>query len=169
MAFSAGIFHIHKRLKPDGTMKIVIKKKFDGNVYVGSCENIPGCYIQTRQESDISAKIRRALMLIKKNCDERNQPFPSGHDQPIFDIRIRFDELPSEQLVKFFEHQKYHLEYIDEESLILLNASYPFNRVHLPRVRNVSPLLVQKIFGEENTIFVGSGKMKLRSSVSSSA
>lgn len=154
---------------PDSIMKIVIKKEFDGNLYIGSCENIPGCYVQTRQEKDISLKIKRALMLIKRNCEERNQPFPTGIDKPLFDIRIRFDELSTEQLVKFFEHQKYHLEYIDEESLILMNASYPFNRVHLPRVHHLSPLLIRKIFGEQNTIYVGSREMKLNSQVSSTA
>jgi len=148
-------------------MKIVIKKEFDGNLYIGSCENIPGCYVQTRQEKDLSPKIKRALMLIKRNCEERKQPFPSGLDKPLFDIRIRFDELSTEQLVKFFEHQKYHLEYIDEESLLVMNVSYPFNLVHLPRVHHLSPLLIQKIFGEQNTIYVGSREMKLNSQVSS--
>lgn len=147
-------------------MHVVIKKEFDGSSYVGSIENIPGCYVQTGQESDISKDIRRALLLIKKTCEQRHQPFPSGIDKPIFDIRIRFDDLSTEQLIKFFEHQKYHLEYIDEESVVLLNASYPFNIVHLPRRLSLSPLLVQKIFGEQNTIYVGSNKLRIRSSVS---
>lgn len=150
-------------------MKVVIKKEFDGNTYVGSCENIPGCYVQAHQENEISLKIRKALMVLKKNCEERKQPFPAGTDRPLFDIRIRFDELSTEQLIKFFEHQKYHLEYIDNDCALLMNSAYPFNRVHLPRVRRLSPLLVQKLFGEQNTIFVGSRRMKLNTSVSSSA
>ncbi len=150
-------------------VKVIIKKEFDGNTYVGSCENIPGCYVQARQENELSPRIRRALLVIKKNCEERKQPFPSGIDRPLFDIRIRFDELSTEQLIKFFEHQKYHLEYIDGESALLMNSAYPFNRVHLPRVHRLSPMLIKKMFGEQNTVFVGNNGMKINTSVSSSA
>ncbi len=150
-------------------MKVIIKKEFDGNVYVGSCENIPGCYVQTRQDNEISSKIKKALQIIKHNCEERKQSFPYGNDRPLFDIRIRFDELSTQQLIKFFEHQKYHLEYIDDESALLMNSSYPFNRVHLPRVHRLSPMLVRKMFGEQNTIYVGNDKMKINTAISSSA
>lgn len=148
-------------------MKILIKKEFDGNFYIGSCENIPGCYVQSRHENEISTKVKRALLLIKRNCEERNQHFPSGIDKPLFDIRIRFEELSTEQLIKFFEHQKYHMEYVDAESVILMNTSYPFNLVHLPRAQYLSPLLIRKIFGEKNTVYVGSKDMKYSSSISS--
>ncbi len=150
-------------------MKVIIKKEFDGNMYVGSCENIPGCYVQARQENEISSKIRKALSIIKRNCEERKQNFPSGNDRPLFDIRIRFDELSTEQLIKFFEHQKYHLEYIDDDSALMMNSSYPFNRVHLPRVHRLSPVLVRKMFGEQNTIYVGTNELKLNTNVSSTA
>ncbi len=151
-------------------MKIVIKKEFDGIWYLGSCDNIPGVYVQGLREQDINIKIKRALALIKNNCDTHRQPFPSGFDKPLFDIRIRFETLSTEKLIKFFEHQKYHLDYIDQESVILINASYPFNRVHLPRVNHLSPLLIQKIFGLQNTIYVGRNKnYPINSPVSSSA
>lgn len=150
-------------------MKIVIKKEFDGTWYHAFCENIPGIYVQTLQEQELNTKMKRALTLIRNNCDSHRQPFPSGFDKPLFDIRIRFDKLTTDQLVKFFENQKYHVDYIDQESVILVNASYPFNRIHLPRVSQLSPLLVQKIFGEQNTIYTGGEMNMLNTRVSSSA
>jgi len=150
-------------------MKITIKIEFDGRFYIGSCENIPGCYVQARKSDEINLKIKRALTVVKRNCDERSQSFPTGPDRPLFDTRIRFDELSTDQLVKFFEHQKYHLEFIDEESVLVMNSSYPFNRIHLPRVDRLSPLLVQKLFGKENTIYVGASPFQLNTKVSSSA
>ncbi len=150
-------------------MKIIIKKEFDGLFYVGSCENIPGCYVQSRTSGDIHQKIKQAIAIIKRNCDERSQQFPVGTDQPLFDTRIRFDVLTTDQLVKFFEHQKYHLEYIDSQSVLLMNSSFPFNRVHLPRTDQLSPLIVQKIFGADNTIYVGRKGMQYNEQISSTA
>jgi len=150
-------------------MKIVIKKEFDGNLYIGASENIPGIYVQAHQEKNISLHYKRALSLIKKICEDRSLPFPSGNESTLFDMRIRFDELSTEKLIKFFEHQKYHLEFIDEDSAILMNSSYPFNLVHLPRTNHLSPVLVSKIFGEENTIYVGSRELKYTTPVSTSA
>ena len=150
-------------------MKIIIKKEFDGLFYVGSCENIPGCYVQSRTSGDIHQKIKQAIAIIKRNCDERSQQFPVGTDQPLFDTRIRFDVLTTDQLVKFFEHQKYHLEYIDSQSVLLMNSSFPFNRVHLPRTDQLSPLIVQKIFGADNTIYVDRKGMQYNEQISSTA
>jgi len=148
-------------------MKIIIKKEFDGQMYVGSCDNVPGCYTQSISEQELRQRIQKALLLIKKSCKEKNQPFPMGADRPILDLKIRFKELSTDQLVKILENYSYHLEYIDDESVLLTNTEFPFNRIHLPRSSNLSPLFVEKIFGKENTMWVGDRKnLKLRRSVS---
>jgi len=147
-------------------MKIIIKKEFDGRNYIGTCENIPGCYVQAQNEDKLKINIMRALKIIKQSCAQRNQPFPNGKDRPLFDVRIRFDSLSTDKLVRFFESRNYHIEYIDEKSVLLLNSDFPFNYVHLPRFDRLSPLLIQKIFGKENTIHIDRKGMKLSTSVS---
>ena len=148
-------------------MKIIIKKEYDGQFYVGSCENVPGCYVQARTEDELRKRIQRALLIIKKSCQLKSQPFPTGSDRPILNLKIRFKDLSTDQLVKILESHQYHLEYMDEQSVLLVNTEFPFNRIHLPRSTSLSPLLVEKIFGKENTIWVGSRKnLKLSRSVS---
>ena len=147
-------------------MKILFKKEFDGKFHTGACENVPGCFVQANDEESLKSCFLRALQLIKQNSEERNQPFPSGRDHPLFDMRIRFKTLSTEQLVKIFVSKNYHIEFINVESILLLNSDYPFNRVHLPRTNNLSPLIIQKIFGKENTINVAFKPMKLNTSVS---
>jgi len=147
-------------------MKIVVKKEFDGSVYVGSCENVPGCYTQGRTEDEVRERLQRALLLIKRKSEQRRQPFPSGNDRPILDVRIKFNTLSTDQLVKILESYRYHLVHLDEESALLINREFPFNLIHLPRSNSLSPLLVKKIFGADNTQWVGNKKMKLSKSVS---
>ncbi len=146
-------------------MKIILKKEFDGQVYVASCENVPGCYTQSSSEEEVRLKVQRALAILKTNCQEHNQPFPVGQDHPIINMRLRFNKISTDQLVRILQQHHYHLEYINEESVLLANTVFPFNRIHLPRSTNLSPLLVKKIFGEKNTIFIqGSTPLKYRKS-----
>jgi predicted RNase H-like HicB family nuclease len=147
-------------------MKIVVKKEFDGSVYVGSCENVPGCYTQGHSEDEVKERLQRALLLIKRKCEQRRQPFPTGSDRPILDVRIKFNTLSTDQLVKILESYRYHLVHVDDESALLINREFPFNLIHLPRSNSLSPLLVKKIFGADNTQWVGAKKMKLSKSVS---
>ncbi len=147
-------------------MKILFKKEFDGKIHTGTCENVPGCFVQADDAETLKARFLRAVQLIKQNCEERNQPFPTGRDRQLFDIRIRFKTLSTDQLVKIFEKKNYHIEFENIESVLMLNSDYPFNRVHLPRAESLSPQLVQKIFGKENTIHIGQPPLKLNASVS---
>ncbi len=151
-------------------MKITIKKEFDGNLFIGSCENVPGCYVQASSEDMISPKIKKALGIIKQNCDQQRQPFPTEQDQPLFDVRIRFDVLSTKKLVHFFNQQRYHIGFENSESVLLINSNFPFNRVHLPQEKALSPFIVKKIFGERNTVYLGKPpQMKINPRLSSSA
>jgi len=147
-------------------MKIIFKKEFDGRVHTGSCENVPSCFVQADDPETLKARFLRAVQIIKQSCEQRNQPFPRGSDRQLLDIRIKFNTLSTEQLVKIFVSKNYHVEFENSESVLLLNSDYPFNRVHLPRTKRLSPQLVRKIFGSENAIYVGRSPMKLNASVS---
>lgn len=145
-------------------MKILIKKEFDGQMYIGSCENIPNCYVQSLNPDDLTNKLKKALLILKRHCEDRHLAFPLGHDRPLLNLKIRFDQLSTEHIIKIFERNNYHQVYFDEDSVLLMNSEFPFNRVHLPRTAQLSPLLVRKLFGENNAIQVIKNKMKLSSS-----
>ncbi len=142
-------------------MKIIAKKEFDGRSFVAYCENVPGVYVQAPSRALLDQRLNKALALIKFNCEQRNQPFPFGEDKPLFDIRIRFNLLATDQLVDFFHKKNYHIEFEDNDSVVLMNSSYPFNRVHLPKTNALSPIIVRRIFGENNAIYVGGNNLKL--------
>lgn len=135
-------------------MKIRIQKIFDGKYAVGFCDNLPSCYVQSREEHDIVVRLRRAIELYRKNCELRNQSLPDEYERPILDKKIRFETISSAQLVKIFQRMHYHLEYSNHESILLINSNFPFNRVHIPRTEDLSPVIVAKIFGKQNTIWV---------------
>ena len=147
-------------------MKMKIKKDFDGQYFVASCINLPGCYVQALTEPDLIQRLQHAYMVYKASYDKRHQQLPQEKDKPVLNVRIRFREISSEQLVKIFRRYNYHLEYEDEYSLLLVNSDFPFNRIHLPRFKNISHLLIKRIFGEENTIYLSKENLKLNKSVS---
>ncbi|MGD9898227.1 MAG: hypothetical protein AB7T22_03775 [Calditrichaceae bacterium] len=136
-------------------MKIYVKKEYDGYFYVASCINLPGCYVQSKYLDDIMDRLRKAINLYKQNYKDRMQNLPEENEGPVLDKEIRFKEISSKQLEKILQRYHYHTEYTDTESILLMNSSYPFNRVHLPQTEILSPLIVAKVFGKENTIYLG--------------
>lgn len=147
-------------------MKISLEKEYDGHYWIASCTNVPGCYVQSENPDFIVEKLKSALEVYLKNCVQRNQPFPNERDRPVLDIRLRFDRISSDQLIKIFKRFNYHLDYQDEQSVLVLNSEFPFNRVHFPRSNNLSPLIIRRIFGQKNTIYVGAQHLKLNTSAS---
>ncbi len=143
-------------------MKIIVKKEFDGRSYVAYCENVPGVYVQAPSRELLDKRLKKALSLIKHFCQERNQPFPSGKDKPIFDVRIKFNSLSTQKLIDLFRKKNYHIEYNDSESIVLMNSSFPFNHVHLPVTNHLSPIIVRKLFGHDRAIYVGKNNLELR-------
>ncbi|MHB2147803.1 type II toxin-antitoxin system HicB family antitoxin [Calditrichota bacterium LG25] len=143
-------------------MKIIVKKEFDGRSYVAYCENVPGVYVQAPSKEVLDQRLKKALSLLKHFCQERNQPFPTGADKPIFDVRIKFNRLSSDKLIELFRKKNYHIEYNDSESIMLMNSDFPFNHVHLPVTDYLSPIIIRKLFGLNNAIYVGKNNLKLR-------
>jgi len=147
-------------------MKISIKKEFDGILYAGSCENVPSCYVQAKNPETITKFMKHALELYKKNCEQRYQTMPNEPEKPILDIKIKFSTLSTNQLIIILKRQNYHVEYSDNISVLLLNSNFPFNRIHLPQTDQLSPIIVKKIFSEQNTTYVPVKRMHLNRSVS---
>ena len=145
-------------------MKIIVKKEFDGKNFVGSCENLPSCYTQASSAEELIVELRRAIELYRKSLVSRNQPIPNSFDMPVLDKKIRFHTISSEQLTSILLKSHYHLEYNDDKSILFLNTKFPFNRIHIPRVSQVSPLLITKLFGKENVIFINKDKLSMNSS-----
>lgn len=147
-------------------MKIKIHKEFDGKYFVAQCLNLPGCYAQAQTEPELMERLQHGFKVYKASCDRRNQELPNEKDRPVLNIRIRFSEISTDQLIKIFRRYNYHLEYEDSYSALLLNSEFPFNRVHIPKFKSLSPYLIQWIFGKENVVYVPKSNLKLNKSVS---
>ena len=147
-------------------MKISVEKEFDGRYYVACCTNVPGCYIQTQNQEIINIELEYALQAYLENCLKRNQPFPNDLDKPVLDISIRFDKVSSDQLIKIFKRYHYYVDYSDNRVILFLNSEFPFNRVLIPNNDSISPVIVSRIFGKENTNYVGRQELRLNTSAS---
>ena len=142
-------------------MKVIINKEFDGNQYVGSCENLPGCYTQAASPEELMKKLHRAIELYRKSYSRRNQELPSTFDKPVIDKRIRFHIISSAQLSQVLTRYNYHLEFKDSQSLLFLNSHFPFNRIHIPNSSALSYLIISKLFGRENVIYINQENIRV--------
>jgi len=145
-------------------MKIIVKKEFDGKNYIGSCENLPSCYVQTDSSENLVIELRKAIELYRKSYSKRNQSLPTSYDFPIIDRKIRFNKISSNQLTKVLLKNNFHFEEKDQDSLLFINSNFPFNRIHIPNVDELSPMIISKIFGKENIIFINKNNLKINSS-----
>lgn len=145
-------------------MKIIIKKEFDGKHYIGSCENLPSCYTQSDSSEQIIVKLRKAIELYRKSYSKRNQTLPNLYDSPIIDRKIRFNSISANQLSKILIRSNYHIEYKDDEFFLFLNSNFPFNRLLIPNEEELSPMIISKIFGKENIIYINNNKLRVNSS-----
>jgi predicted RNase H-like HicB family nuclease len=147
-------------------MKISVEKEFDGVYYVACCTNVPGCYMQSNQPVDLDDDLEYGLEIYLENCLKRNQAFPNETDKPVLDVRIRFETISAEQLIKIFKRYHYYVDYKDHRVILFLNSEFPFNRVLIPNSEFVSPLIISRIFGKPNTIYVGKQELRLNTSAS---
>ncbi len=145
-------------------MKIIVKKEFDGKNYIGSCENLPSCYVQSHSSEALVIELRKAIEMYRKSYSKRNQTLPTSYDFPIIDRKIRFNTISSNQLTKILIKNNYHFESKDSNSLLFINSSFPFNRIHVPNIPELSPMIISKIFGKENIIFINKNQLKINSS-----
>ena len=147
-------------------MKIRIKKEFDGTYFVAYCLNLQGCYVQAPTEAELTKRLQHAFNLYKSSYEQHGQQIPDLPDKPLINIRIRFTEISTMQLVKVFKQRNYYVEFEDEYAVLMVNTDFPFNRVHLPKFNSLSRLIIQRIFGDKNTIYIPKSNLKLNKSVS---
>jgi len=147
-------------------MKISVEKEFDGHYYVACCTNVPGCYLQSENPENLDIDLEYGLEVYLENCLKRNHPFPNESDKSVLDVRIRFETISSEQLVKIFKRYHYYVDHHDNRIILFLNSEFPFNRVLIPNVVSISPLIIRKIFGKANTNYVGKQHLRLNTSAS---
>jgi predicted RNase H-like HicB family nuclease len=145
-------------------MKIIVKKEFDGKYYIGSCENLPSCYAQSESSEKLLPELRKAIELYRKSYLSRSQSLPNSFDTPVIDRKIRFNKISTSQLVKILERNSYHIESKDNDAILLINSNYPFNRIHIPDTDELSPMIVSKIFGKENIIYLNKNQLRINSS-----
>jgi predicted RNase H-like HicB family nuclease len=147
-------------------MKISVEKEFDGKFYVVCCTNVPGCYMQTDHPENLKNELKYGLEIYLENCLKRNQPFPNEMDRPVLDVRIRFETITAEQLIKIFKRYHYYVDYSDNRVILFLNSEFPFNRILIPNSESISPLIISRIFGKTNTNYVGKQHLRLNTSAS---
>ncbi|MEJ2543946.1 MAG: type II toxin-antitoxin system HicB family antitoxin [Calditrichaceae bacterium] len=147
-------------------MKISVEKEFDGVHYVACCTNVPGCYLQSDNPEELNNDLEYGLEVYLENCLKRNQPFPNETDKPVLDVRIRFETISAEQIIKIFKRYHYYVDHQDNQVVLFLNSEFPFNRVLISNRESISPLIISRIFGKANTIFVSKESLRLNSSAS---
>ncbi|MBN2425280.1 MAG: hypothetical protein JXR46_13650 [Calditrichaceae bacterium] len=135
-------------------MKITLKREFDGKYYIGSIAGIPGCYVQSESSMQIPLLMKNASSIFIKSFRDKNQTITNEDEKPIFNLKIRFEQISTSQIKNLLKSRNYYVEYQDRSSLLMVNSNFPFNRVHLPQTDDLSPLIIQKLIGRENTIFV---------------
>lgn len=145
-------------------MKIIVKKEFDGKHYIGSCENLTSCYTQANNEEELITQLRKAIELYRKSYDNRNQTIPEKYDQPVIDKKIRFNTITTAQLKQVLLKHNFRIEFEEANSLLLFNSKFPFNRIHIPVSNSLSPIIITKIFGKENVIYMNKSDLSMHSS-----
>ena len=145
-------------------MKVIIKKEFDGQNYIGSCENLTSCYTQADNPDDLTANLRKAIELYRKSYANKNQTLSDSFDLPVIDKKIRFNKVSTLQLVQVLIKLHYRVEFQEENSVLLTNSKFPFNRIHLPVSKSLSPVIIAKLFGKENLIYINNSDLSLHSS-----
>ena len=145
-------------------MKIIVKKEFDGQNYIGSCENLTSCYTQANNPEDLVANLRKAIELYRKSYENKSQTLPDTFDLPVLDRKIRFNKISTGQLLQVLLKHHYKIEFQEENSILLANSKFPFNRIHLPVSNNLSPIIISKLFGKENVIYLNKSDLSLHSS-----
>jgi len=135
-------------------MKFSVKIEFDGKFVVGFIPNMGGCYVQALKIQDISALMKLAIEAFRDNYKLRMEPFHPEKERPKFNESIKINNIDSEQLGKYFRHNTYARESSNKYFHLYRKAQFPFDRILIPNAKNISPLIVKKLFGANNVTVV---------------
>jgi predicted RNase H-like HicB family nuclease len=131
-------------------MKFNIKIEYDGKNYVALCSNLIGCYTQSNTEEGVKQTIREAISLYILNYEQRYEPFQPEPEMPQLHYHIKFKKISSEELANILEKLNYKLDIITKNFLLFRKLEFPFYRIIIPNVEELSPNILKKIFGEKN-------------------
>ena len=107
--------------------------------------------------------MKNASTIFINSFRDKNQVISCEEEKPIFDLKIRFEQISTNQIKNLLKVRNYYIEHQDRNSLLMVNSNFPFNRVHLPQTDDLSPLIIQKLVGRKNTIFVRSQEKNRKS------
>jgi len=135
-------------------MRFQIRIEFDGKNYVASCGNLTGCYVQSESEEAVRNLIEDAIYMYRENYLKRHEPLLPGKDTPQLNHRIKFRKISSNQLSAILKRERYRLDIATEQVLLFRMIEFPFNRLLIPNTKELSPMIIQKIFGEQNVVLL---------------
>lgn len=143
-------------------MKYSVKIEFDGKYVVGYVPNICGCYVQALKIQDISPLMKLAIEMYRDNYNIRMEPFSPESEKPKFKQTIKITNISTEQLGIFFRKNQYSRETSNRYFQLYRKTQFPFDRILIPNVKIISPLILKKLFGAENVSVIKSAGNELQ-------
>lgn len=143
-------------------MKFAVKIEFDGKYVVGYVPDIGACYIQALNIKDITPLMKMAIEIYRDNYKMRMEPFTPEREKPKFKEFIQFSSIDSEKLGSHFRKNSYTCESSTKYFHLYRKSQFPFDRILIPNVKDISPLIVKKLFGAENVSVIKSESNKFQ-------
>jgi hypothetical protein len=137
-------------------MKFSVKIEFDGKYVVGYVPNICGCYVQALKIQDITPLMKLAIETYRDNYKLRMEPFSPESEKPKFNIKIKIQNINSDQLGGFFRKNNYTRESSNKYFHLYRKSQFPFDRILIPNSKYISQLILKKLFGSENVTIIKS-------------
>ena len=141
-------------------MKFNITIEHDGNNFVAYCNNLIGCYAQSKTENSVKQLIQETISLYISNYEQRSEPFNPSSEEPQLNYQIRFKRFSAEQLRNILIKSNYVLDHITSNILLFRKIDFPFHRMAIPNINNLSPIIIKKIFGEANVTIVRTDRIR---------
>ena len=143
-------------------MKFSVKIEFDGKYVVGYVPDISGCYVQALKIQDVTPLMKLAIETYRDNYKLRMEPFTPETERPKFNESIKITTIDAEQLGSYFRKNSYTKEASNKFFHLYRKTQFPFDRILIPNAKNISPLILKKLFGSENVTVVKSEDNKLQ-------
>jgi hypothetical protein len=137
-------------------MKYSVKIEFDGKHVVGYVPQISGCYVQALKIQDLTPLMKYAIETYRDNYKLRMEPFSPEVERPKFNEPLKITGLDADQLGNYFRKNSYIRESTNKYFQLYRKSQFPFDRILIPNVKRISPLILKKLFGAENVTVVKS-------------
>ncbi len=137
-------------------MKFSVKIEFDGKYVVGYVPQLSGCYAQALKIQDLSPLMRLAIETYRDNYKLRMEPFSPEVEKPKFKESLKITSINADQLGNYFRKNSYIRESSNKYFQLYRKSQFPFDRILIPNVNKISPLILKKLFGAENVTVIKS-------------